>query len=58
MIQEFDTIAAISTAVSTAGIGIIRISGTDSMDILGRIFQPHNKEIEKSDPGKSPDILW
>lgn len=48
MIQEFDTIAAISTAVSTAGIGIIRISGPESMDILGRIFQPYNKERKVS----------
>ena len=29
MINEFDTIAAIATAVSNAGIGIIRISGDE-----------------------------
>ena len=40
MINEFDTIAAIATAVSNAGIGIIRISGSEAMTIL-RIFLNH-----------------
>ena len=44
MINEFDTIAAIATAVSNAGIGIIRISGEDSMRILEKIFEPYNKK--------------
>ena len=39
-----DTIAAIATAVSNAGIGIIRISGEDSMRILEKIFEPYNKK--------------
>ena len=39
MINEFDTIAAIATAVSNAGIGIIRISGSEAMTI--RIFLNH-----------------
>lgn len=33
-----DTIAAISTAPGEGGIGIIRISGKDSLDILNRVF--------------------
>ena len=47
MVNEFDTIAAIATAVSNAGIGIIRISGSEAMTILGDIFKPYN---EKKDP--------
>ena len=44
MINEFDTIAAIATAVSNAGIGIVRISGDDSLRIIGEIFEPYNKK--------------
>ena len=36
------TIAAISTATGSAGIGIIRISGKDCFDILKKIFVPKN----------------
>lgn len=35
-----DTIAAIATSAGMGGIGIIRISGSDSMRILGDIFRP------------------
>lgn len=48
MIQEFDTIAAIATAVSNAGIGIVRISGPESLMILGDIFEPYNKKKDVS----------
>lgn len=44
MINEFDTIAAIATAVSNAGIGIIRISGEEAMRILSEVFEPYNKK--------------
>ena len=33
------TIAAISTAMSASGIGIVRISGPDSMDVISRIYR-------------------
>ena len=46
MINEFDTIAAIATAVSNAGIGIIRISGSEAMTILSNIFEPYNKKVD------------
>lgn len=46
MINEFDTIAAIATAVSNAGIGIVRISGEDALGILEKIFEPYNKKKE------------
>jgi len=37
--MENDTIAAISTAVSGAGIGIIRISGTDAVKVADRVYR-------------------
>ncbi len=39
MRQELDTIAAISTAVSESGIGIIRISGPEAVRIADRIYR-------------------
>lgn len=33
------TIAAISTAMNSSGIGIIRISGKDSMEVISRIYR-------------------
>lgn len=35
-----DTIAAIATPVGEGGIGIIRLSGKDAVDIADRIFLP------------------
>ena len=35
-----DTIAAIATALSHSGIGIVRMSGPDSFEIIDKIFQP------------------
>lgn len=37
-----DTIAAIATAMTNSGIGIVRISGEDSFEIIDRIFQSKN----------------
>lgn len=42
----FDTIAAIATANGEGGIGIIRISGDKSFEILNKIFKANNKEKE------------
>lgn len=39
-----ETIAAISTAPGTAGIGIIRMSGKDVFSVLKKIFKPIKKE--------------
>nr|WP_320011651.1 tRNA uridine-5-carboxymethylaminomethyl(34) synthesis GTPase MnmE [uncultured Desulfobulbus sp.] len=36
-----DTIAAIATAPGTGGIGIIRISGSNALSLLGKLFLPH-----------------
>ena len=38
------TIAAISTATGSGGIGIVRMSGKKSFEILNKIFVPANKE--------------
>lgn len=35
---EADTIAAIATAMTNSGIGIIRVSGSDAIDIVDKIF--------------------
>lgn len=42
-----DTIAAVATAYGEGGIGIIRISGENSLDILKEVFEPaaNNDEI-------------
>lgn len=37
-----DTIAAIATAMTASGIGIVRISGTDSMEIIHKIYRSRN----------------
>ena len=34
-----ETIAAVSTALSSSGIGIIRISGSDSFEIADKIYK-------------------
>ncbi|MCR5311779.1 MAG: tRNA uridine-5-carboxymethylaminomethyl(34) synthesis GTPase MnmE [Lachnospiraceae bacterium] len=42
--MEYETIAAISTALSEGGIGIIRLSGEDSLKIVDRIYRSKNME--------------
>lgn len=49
-IDLIETIAAISTGMSNSGIGIIRISGIDAMNILKKIFKP-NKDKDISEVG-------
>ncbi len=44
-----DTIAAISTAVGTAGIGIVRISGRDAIKIADRIYVSGKKDKKLAD---------
>ena len=41
-----DTIAAITTGISNAGVGIIRISGDRACEIIDRVFQAENKKSE------------
>ena len=40
--METDTIAAIATAMAASGIGIIRISGEDAVEIADRVFYAKN----------------
>lgn len=44
ILQEFDTITAIATPIGTGGVGVIRISGDDSFEIIGKIFTKKNLE--------------
>ena len=44
MIDNNDTIAAISTPPGSGGIGIIRMSGAQSLALLKRIFRPLDKK--------------
>ena len=44
--MKTDTIAAIATAMSDSGIGIIRVSGEDAVIIVNKIFR--NIKNEKS----------
>jgi len=37
--QEFDTIAAISTPLGEGAIAIVRLSGTDALKIVGKVFK-------------------
>lgn len=47
IIQEFDTITAIATPLGTGGVGVIRISGDTSFDIIKKIFSKQNIEHGK-----------
>ncbi len=42
ILQEFDTIAAISTPHGTGGVGVIRISGEKAFDIIKKIYTKQN----------------
>ena len=42
--MKTDTIAAIATAMSPSGIGIIRISGEDAIEITDKIYRSKNNK--------------
>ena len=42
--QVTETIAAVSTAMTNSGIGIVRISGNEALDVLSAMFRPAKKE--------------
>ena len=47
MVNDSNTIAAISTPLATGGLGIIRISGDDAIKIAAKVFVPYGtKEVE------------
>ena len=39
ILDEFDTIAAVSTPWGTGGVGVIRVSGSKAFEILAQVFQ-------------------
>lgn len=45
IIEEFDTIAAISTPIGTGGVGVIRISGDKSFDIAKKVTNKNDFPI-------------
>lgn len=45
--METDTIAAIATAMASSGIGIIRMSGNDAVEIADRVFSGKGKKALK-----------
>ena len=49
--MKTDTIAAIATAMSPSGIGIIRISGEDAFSIVDKIYKSKSgkKKISQCD---------
>lgn len=47
--MKTDTIAAIATAMSNSGIGIVRISGNEALDVADRIFRPKKGSRKVSD---------
>lgn len=46
--MQNDTIAAIATAMSPSGIGIIRISGDDALSVIDRIYKSKNNKTKIS----------
>ena len=44
--MQNDTIAAIATAMSPSGIGIVRISGDDALSVIDRIYKSKNNKTK------------
>lgn len=57
IIHEFDTITAIATPMGTGGVGVIRISGDKSFDIINKIFIPLSRHCEESQRRSNPKRL-
>ena len=45
--MKTDTIAAIATAMSPSGIGIVRISGEEAFSILDQIYRSNTKQNKR-----------
>ena len=56
MMKVTETIAAISTAMSDSGIGIVRISGPDAFEIADRIYK--GKKTLSSQPSHTVHYGW
>ena len=44
--RSSDTIAAVATAMSSSGIGIVRVSGSDAFSIVNEIFESKKKKFD------------
>lgn len=51
IINEFDTITAISTPMGFGGVGVVRISGDKSLEIIGKIFKGQKIENHRVSHG-------
>ena len=51
ILDEFDTISAVSTPLGTGGVGVIRISGNKAFEIIGKIFSNPDFEPRKFNHG-------
>lgn len=51
ILEEFDTIAAVATPLGMGGVGVIRISGEKSFEIIEKIFSNPNFEPRKFNHG-------
>ena len=51
ILQEFDTITAIATPIGTGGVGVIRISGEKTYEILSKIYNKTNIDTGKISHG-------
>ena len=52
------TIAAISTAMSASGIGIVRISGENAMDVIAKIYRSKNGKKDIRTVRQPYHSLW
>ena len=52
------TIAAISTAMSASGIGIVRISGDEAMDVISRDLSFQKRKEKYQGSAESYHSLW
>ena len=55
---ENETIAAIATALSDSGIGIVRISGENAIYIVNSIFCSASGKKDTDKSAESYDSLW
>ena len=56
--RSADTIAAIATAMSSSGIGIIRVSGDDAISIVNRIFMSKREHFDLNTAPSHRILLW
>ena len=53
-----DTIAAIATGMGNAGVGIIRISGKNAVEVASKVFRPANEEKKIEIDEKLHSSIW